>query len=200
MRATALVRLFGDEHHQLLLGAGLVLPTGSTHVRGDTPMADQVRLPYPMRPGGGSLAGYPSFTYSGHADIVSWGAQASAVLPMHENEDGYRLGFEYRGSVWGAVRILPWFQASLRASGLGRENIDGADADLDPRMVPTADPSRRALFRMEAFLGVAFTAPGTVFDGHRISVEAGLPYYQNVSGPQLGSVFSLIAGWQWTPQ
>ena len=200
MRVAALIRLFEDHNHQLLFGAGLVLPSGATHVRDDTPMGTQVRLPYPMRPGGGSVAGHPSFTYSGNADIVSWGAQASAVLPMHQNEDGYRLGFEYRGSVWGAVAIQPWFSASLRAAGVGRENIDGADPDMNPMMVPTADPNLRALFRMEAYLGVSFSAPGTVLEGHRLSVEAGLPYYQNVTGPQLGSTFSLIAGWQWTPE
>lgn len=200
MRLSGLIRLFADPSHQLLLGLGLVLPSGSTHVRGDTPMAEQVRLPYPMRPGGGSVAGAPSFTYTGRADIVSWGVQASAILPMHSNEDGYRLGFEYRGSAWAALQIMPWFGASLRMSGLGRENIDGADPDLNPMMVPTADPQRRALVRMEALLGVTFTAPGTDLEGHALSVEVGVPYYQHVAGPQLGSAVSLMAGWQWTPE
>ena len=200
MRLSGLVRLFADPSHQLLLGVGLVLPSGSTHVRGDTPMAEQVRLPYPMRPGGGSVAGYPSLTYTGRADIVSWGVQASAILPMHSNEDSYRLGFEYQGTVWAALQIMPWFGASLRFAGLGRENIEGADPDLNPMMVATADPRRRALVRMEALLGVTFTAPGTDLEGHRLSIEVGVPYYQHVAGPQLASVVSFVAGWQWTPE
>lgn len=200
MRVAGLIRLFDDRNHQLLLGLGLVLPSGAIHVRGATPHGAQMRLPYPMRPGGGSLAGYPSFTYTGHVDIVSWGAQASAVLPMHDNEDGYRLGFEYLGTVWGGLQPLPWLGASLRVAGVGRQNTWGADPDLDPTMVPTADPHLRALFRLEGYLGVSFTAPGTVLEGHRLAIEAGMPLYQTVAGPQLGTVFSLIAGWQWTPQ
>lgn len=200
MRVAGLIRLFDDGNHQLLLGLGLVLPSGAIHVRGATPHGSHVRLPYPMRPGGGSVAGYPSVTYTGNVDIVSWGAQASAVLPMYDNEDGYRLGFEYLGTVWAGLQPLPWLGASLRVSGIGRDNIHGADADLDPTMVPTADPQLRALFRMEAYLGVSFSAPGTVLEGHRLALEAGLPFYQNLTGPQLGSVFTLVAGWQWTPQ
>ncbi|HHH29445.1 MAG TPA: transporter [Polyangiaceae bacterium] len=200
MRLAGLVRLFDAPGHQLLLGVGLVLPTGSTHVRGDTPMADQVRLPYPMRPGGGSVAANPSLTYTASVDIVRFGVQASAVLPMHNNEDHYRLGFQYRGTAWAGVQPVPWFDTTLRVAGLGRENISGADADLNPNMVPTADPERRALFRMDAFLGVGFSAPDTVLSGHRLSLEVGMPFYQNVSGPQLVQLVSLMAGWQWTPE
>jgi len=199
MRATALIRLFEDPNHQLLLGAGLVLPSGSTHVRDDTPMANQVRLPYPMRPGGGSVAGNPSFTYTGHADIVSWGAQASAVLPMHRNEDGYRLGFRYGGSVWGGLQPLPWLGASVRVAGLGRENMSGADGDLNPAMVPTADGQLQALFRLDALVGFTLSAPGTILEGHQLSVEAGTPLYQNVTGPQLAQLGTLMVGWQGTP-
>ncbi len=199
IRLAGLIRLFDSGSHQLLLGVGLVLPSGATHVRGDTPMASQVRLPYPMRPGGGSLAANPSLTYTGTASLLSWGVQASAVLPMHENEDRYRLGFEYRGSVWAAVQALPWLSASLRVAGLGRENIEGADADLNPSVVPTADPQLRALFRATGLLGVSFTAPDTVLEDHRLSVEVGVPFYQNVAGPQLGQLLGVMAGWQWTP-
>jgi len=195
-----LVRLFSDHDHQILLGAGLLIPTGSTHVRDDTPAGSQVRLPYPMRPGGGSLAALPSLTYTGNGGIMSWGAQASARLPMHDNVDGYRLGFEYGGTVWGGVQALPWLEVSLRSSVHRRENIEGADPDLNPMMVPTADPTNQAFTRVEAFLGLGFTAPDTILEDHRLAVEAGMPVYQNVDGPQLGKTWQITAGWQWSPR
>ncbi|NIR29000.1 MAG: transporter, partial [Gammaproteobacteria bacterium] len=200
IRLSPLVRLFESHQHQLLVGAGILIPSGATHVRGDTPAGAQVRLPYPMRPGGGSVGALPSLTYTGSTGIVSWGAQVRARLPLHDNEDGYRLGFEYGGSAWGAVQALPWLQVSARSSVDRRENISGSDPDLNPRMVPTANPDNQAFTRVRAFVGVGLTAPDTILEEHRLAIEAGLPLYQYVDGPQLGERFQLMAGWQWSPE
>ncbi|MBW2460053.1 MAG: alpha amylase [Deltaproteobacteria bacterium] len=200
MSLVPLIQLFSNQQHQLLLGAGLLIPSGSTHVRGDTPAGDQLRLPYPMRTGGGSLAALPSLTYTGSADIVSWGAQFSARLPLHDNVDSYRLGFEYGGTLWGGLQALPWLQVTVRSSLHRRENIVGADPDLNPMMVPTSDPTKQAFTRLEVFGGVAFSAPGTILEDHRLAIEAGLPAFQSVDGPQLGEAFRIVAGWQWSPE
>lgn len=62
-----------------------------------------------------------------------------------------------------------------------------------------ADPALHSFVRMEAYLGLSFTAPDTVLAGHRLAVEAGVPFFQDVAGPQLASTWNIVAGWQWTP-
>ena len=62
-----------------------------------------------------------------------------------------------------------------------------------PRRVPTADPDRRGGSRVDLGLGLNFKLP---MKGHRLAVEAALPVYQDLDGPQLGAEWILTAGWQ----
>ena len=192
-----LIRLVDAENHRLHLNAGVMLPSGAIHVRDDTPMMANARLPYPMRLGSGAFGVQPGLTYLGQVDSVSWGAQVLTVLPLYKNEDGYRSSFEGVATAWGAIRWLDWLSTSIRISGTVRTNLEGADSDLNPALVPTADPDRRGLRRLDALLGVNFYLPYGDLRGHRLALEAGLPFFQDVDGPQLETDFVMTAGWQW---
>ena len=71
-------------------------------------------------------------------------------------------------------------------------NIDGADPDLNPMMVPTADPDRRGGSRFDLGFGVTTLA----FEKSRLAVELLLPTYQDLDGPQLETDLQLIIGLQ----
>ena len=59
-------------------------------------------------------------------------------------------------------------------------------------MVPTAVPGNYERQRLDASLGVNWFGP----NGHRFAVEAGVPLYEETSGPLLETDYWLTVGWQ----
>ena len=76
-------------------------------------------------------------------------------------------------------------------------NVDGADPALNPAMVPTADPDRRGGERIDLLAGVNLFRNEGKLKGNRISIEAGLPVYQSLDGPQLETDWIFKVAWQW---
>ena len=77
-------------------------------------------------------------------------------------------------------------------------NIHGADSDLNPMMVPTADPTLRGGNRAVVVGGVEFYIAGGTLQGNRFAIEVGVPVHQSLRGPQLEESWSLWSGWSWT--
>ncbi len=65
-------------------------------------------------------------------------------------------------------------------------------------MVPTADSKRRAGERLDLLLGLNLFQTKGFLEGHRITVEGGLPIYQSLDGPQLENDWYVNVAWQWT--
>jgi hypothetical protein len=189
--------LYNDGTHVLDVGLGVSLPTGSIDERGATPAGPDQKLPYPMQLGSGTFDILPGVTYRGFAEDISWGGQLKAVLRTGENDEDYTLGDQYEASAWGAYRWNRWVSTSVRLDGLTWGDIDGADPELNAAAVPTADPDLRAGTRLDLTFGINLFFPkGSVADGHRLAVEAGLPVYQHLDGPQLETDWIVTVGWQ----
>jgi hypothetical protein len=195
---TAMIVVLDRNRQKVHLMAGLGLPTGSIDETGVTPASDPdaVALPYPMQTGSGTLDARPGITYLGQTDVLSWGAQATADLPLGENDRGYTVGSRYDGTGWVAVRWGPWASTSLRIDGSVQGDYSGADASLNASMVPTADPELRDGTRVDLLAGLNLSVPRGPLAGHRVAVEAGFPAYQDLDGPQLERDWVLVAGWQ----
>lgn len=192
IKVSALVNLYENEGHHLHFNAGVSLPTGAVDVRDTTPAGPNMILPYPMQLGSGTLDLMPGMTYSGHSGEWSWGAQVLGTIRMGSNKRGYTLGNEGELSVWGAKRWNDTISTSVRLNGRTWGDISGADPALNPRMIPTADPTLRAGSRVDALLGLN----SSLGSGHRLSIEGGVPIVQSLDGPQLGVDYILTAGWQ----
>ncbi len=96
-----------------------------------------------------------------------------------------------------ARKVTDWSSVSLRLKWSQWLNIDGADPDLTPTMVPTADPDRRAGRRLDLLFGAnAFAGEGR-FEGLRLGFEAGLPVYQWLDGPQLETDWIVGLSLEW---
>ncbi len=184
------------ESSHVHLNLGLSVPTGSIDEEDETPasMGNDVQLPYPMQLGSGTWDLRPGLTWTGNGADWSWGAQALGTLRMGRNDRDYSLGDRIDVTAWAAYRATERVSVSGRLA-LGRiKNIDGADSDLNPAMVPTADPSRRAGTRVDALVG----ANALIGGGHRLSLEFGYPILQDLSGPQLETDFVGTIGWQFS--
>lgn len=199
VRATALVDLFRSHRHSVHANLGLSFPTGSIRQKDRTPamMGAKVRLPYPMQIGSGTFDLLPGLTYNGHEGAVSWGGQARGEIRLEENDEGYRQGNEYALTGWGGYTWTDWLSTSLRFEWSHVLNHQGRDPALNPAMVPTADPGRRAAMRLDALLGVNLSVPSGPLAGLRFAIEAGLPAYQRLDGPGLETDWMMTVGLQY---
>ncbi len=180
--------------HTIALSAGLSFPTGSTDERDDTPAGPNQLLPYPMQNGSGTFDLLPGITYTGRSEAWSWGSQFNAIVRLGENDDDYTLGNVYSASIWGARRWVDWLSSSARLIGEVVEDIDGADPQLNPLQVPTADPNLRAGNFLSLGLGLNFLVPSGPVEGVRLSVEVIIPVVQNLDGPQLERDYMILVG------
>jgi hypothetical protein len=192
----ALFRLWAEDIHRVDLLGMVRLPTGSIDVKDDTPMG-RTRLPYPMRLGSGSVDLHPGVTYQAQTETWSWGVHAGTILRTHRNHRGYRLGHRAHVTTWLARGLTEWLSASVRLDGAWWGNIHGDDDALDPALVPTADPDRRAGRRVDLLLGTNIFSLEGPLAGHRIAVEGGVPITQWLDGPQLELDYRLSLEWTW---
>jgi hypothetical protein len=194
------VRLIGgydvykSQRHTVKLTAGSSFPTGSIDERHDTPAGPDRVLPYAMQNGSGTFDLLPGITYTGRTDDWSWGGQFGATIRLGENDEDYTLGNVYTASVWGARKWTDWLSSSLRVIGESVENIDGIDPRLNPLLVPTADPDRRAGNFVSVGLGLNFLLPSGVARGTGLSIEGIVPVLQDLDGPQLERESAILVG------
>ena len=193
-----LYTLFGSVRkggNRLILNGGVSLPTGSTdvkdHANGDASQAN-VKLEYPMQLGSGTYDLLPGLTYLGDSGRWSWGAQTLEAVRLGRNSSGYRFGNDYRLSFWGAYGITDWFAPSLRVDGHWWENVHGRDAAYGPQPHnPEARADLREGRRVDLLFGIGLYDTKGLLKGTRLMVEGGLPVYQWLRGPQLGTAWML---------
>lgn len=201
LKVTGLIRWIDEPNRKIHINAGFSVPSGSIDEKDTipTPMGPQkVRLPYPMQIGSGTLDFLSGITYNGYQGAWAWGAQASSVLRSGgDNSNGYQLGDEGLLTAWGSRRFNQNVSASLRLAGKKWMNIDGADPQLNPRMVPTASASRRAGERIDVGVGVNLLGTSGAVTGQRVALEWLQPLFEDLQGPQLKSDGMLMVGWQY---
>ncbi len=147
-----------------------------------------------MQNGSGTFDLLPGITYTGRTEAWSWGSQFNSIVRLGENDDDYTLGNVYSASIWGARRWVDWLSSSARLIGEVVEDIDGADPQLNPLQVPTADPNLRAGNFLSLGLGLNFLVPSGPVEGVRLSVEVIIPVVQNLDGPQLERDYMILVG------
>ncbi len=205
LKLTALYKLYDKvasskpvrDSEKVHLNLGLSLPTGSTNERDDTPMVANQKLPYPMQLGSGTYDPILGITYVRHLNDWSWGGQAAATFRTGENDENYRLGHEYNMTAWGAKKLNNTVSISARLDGKKWSDIEGADADLNPMMTPTARTDLRGGERIDALVGLNFIAPEGAMKSQRLALEVGMPIYQDLDGPQLETDMRFMLGWQY---
>ncbi len=178
--------LYESGDRRWLLNLGVSLPTGEISARDDTPAGSDQKLPYPMQLGSGTYDLKPGLTYSARLGSVSWGAQLKATLRTGDNDNDYRLGNEYGLGAWAVYRLNRYLNSSLRLDGRSWGNINGADPELNPMLVPTSRTDLRGGERVDLLFGFDLIPTAVGWRNHRLGVEFGLPVYQKLDGPQPG--------------
>ena len=188
----AMANLFGNPRskgHRLLLNAGFTAPTGAI----DAKSAGK-QLEYSMQLGSGTWDFQPGLTYLGESESWSWGAQVLGTVRAGMNDRNYRLGDRYRLSAWTQYKLTDWFGPSARLDWHGWGNVHGADPEMNPARNPAFDASKQSGERLDFLLGLNFYIPTGLLKGNRLSIEGGVPVYQNLAGPTIGVDWMITAG------
>jgi len=196
---SGLVRLYDDGKHHVHLNAGVSLPTGSIKEK-DTMlmpsgMRRAMRLGYGMQLGSGTFDLMPGLTYYGHDGDWGWGAQVKSILRLGENSQNYSFGNKHVATAWGSYSWVPSLSTSLRVTAETQGDIDGIDSQITGAS-PTADPDNYGGERISTSLGMNYLVQTGALKGHRFSMEATLPVYQNLNGIQMKRESALVIGWQ----
>lgn len=188
---TALAVLHREGRDTVHANLGWGFPTGDADPRDATPLGAATLLPYPMRIGAGTHSFRPGLTWNRQLDGGSWGAQASAVIQVSD-DNGYALGDRKAVTGWRAWVLDETWSTSLRLNYERWSDVEGADPRLPTALVPTARPDLRGGARLDLGLGVNFKAKA----GHRLAMEFLLPLKQELDGPQLETDWSFVLGYQ----
>jgi hypothetical protein len=179
---------------RLLINAGVSFPTGSIDEKNTIMGLGTFQLEYPMQLGSGTYDFRPGLTYLGESNKWAWGAQLLNTLRFGRNENGYRLGNEYVLMGWVGYAVTDWFAPSLRINGRLWGNVHGADPQIDPTFDAEGDSHRQGGRRVDLLFGTNFYVPTGALKGTRVNIEAGLPIYERLNGPQLSTRWLFSAG------
>ena len=113
---------------------------------------------------------------------------------MYQIHHEYRLGNGYRLSAWTQLKVVDWFGPSARLDWHAWEDIHGADPRLDPNRNPAFDASKQSGERLDFLAGLNFYIPKGPLKGSRLSLEGGVPLYQNLAGPNMAVDWLITVG------
>lgn len=192
----ALLDFIRKGNETLQVHVGISAPTGSIQERDEQEdPSTETALPYPLQIGSGSWDLLPAVYYRGQEGDLAWGVQVGGVLRLEDNDRGYERGTRYWATAWLSHAWTGWLSTSGRLAWTRSGNVSGRDPALDPAASPATDPFRQAGHRIDLLPGVSFALPW--LPGQRFAVEAALPVFQHLDGPQLERDWALTAGWQW---
>lgn len=187
--------LWKGHGHRVNGTLGVSIPTGSIDERGTMLMPHNammtMRSSYGMQLGTGTYDLVPSLTYMGNAGRLGWGAQYKARIALEdENDEGYRWGNQHEVTAWLSYSLTEGLSGTARLAASTQDQIHGADPNIRGIFQGTY-PEFYGGDRIEAFLGL--NGHMTFADGTmaRLGVEAGVPLYQDLNGPQLQRDWSL---------
>ncbi len=188
LKVGALFNLYSKGNSFIHINTLFNIPVGSINNTNDTPMMKKAKLPYSMQLGSGTVDATLGFTYKGNTESWSWGIQQLNTFRIGKNNEDYRLGNGHELNSWLAYSISNSFSTSIRLSGSTHGKIKGEDTDLNPMMVPTANTNNYGGEMVESAVGFNFLVPNTKF---LLSIEAGIPIYQNYNGVFMDQGFNL---------
>ncbi len=182
-------RLYQDDVHRIQVAFGFSFPTGSsTATFSNFLLPDgtrrNIRAFYGMQPGTGTFDILPCIVYAGYLGPWSWGVSYRGRFPLGPNPQGYLWGDLHEINGWGGYTWTPGLTTTFRVSGSMQDPIRGFDPEIRGPAVP-ANPVFYGGQRVELFGGATISGKLIGYENVTVAVEAGLPVYQNLNGPQI---------------
>lgn len=194
LRALYVLKRWGRQ--QVHANFGLSLPLGVLPSERFPPSPTSPAASYLARTSSGTYDLLPGLTYRGQTDWWTWGAQGLGIVRLGLNNASYRLGNNLELTTWLSRRVTDYLSVSTRLDANLWGPIAGSDERLNPFLAPTNRTDDWAGRRIDLLFGANLFATHNDFGANQwLSVEAGVPVYQSLSGPQLKTEWLLNAGW-----
>lgn len=192
---TGLFRVYDDGINHVHFNLGLGLPSGSTTEQ-MTMLSPKgtymtMRATYGMQLGTGTYNFLPGVSYTGNMGLWSWGAQYRGFIPM-DSHNGYHWGDINQLTGWAGYTFYPGITATARIAGTVQGAIQGYDPQIYGGM-QGANPGWYGGERVDLFGGIEIAGHQFGLGHTKFAIEAGLPVYQNLNGPQIGENWQLNA-------
>lgn len=195
LKLGAMYGLFNNHKSSLHLNGSLNIPIGDIENRDDTPMMNDVKLPYAMQLGSGTFDMTLGATYKINYTNTSFGTQFLSILRTGKNSEGYRFGNIAQLNLWGAYKLSKNFSISGRILGIMEGKLKGIDSDLNPMMVTTANIANYGSNKIKTYVGMNVSFPKTSsLKDLRFGIEAGTPIYEDYNGIQMDENLTLNFG------
>lgn len=191
---SGIYRVYQDEVNRVQVSLGFSFPTGTnTGTFNDFILPNgtiqNIRGFYGMQLGSGTFDIMPGVVYAGYLGPWSWGVSYRGRFPLGPNPQGYLWGDLHEVNGWGGYTWIPGLTTTFRASASMQGPIRGFDPEIRGPAVP-ANPAFYGGQRVELFGGGTISGKFIGYESVTLAVEAGLPVYQNLNGPQI------IKNWQ----
>ena len=194
-RVSVLYGLIAKEKMSLHVNSTVNIPSANIERRDDTPMVEDMKLPYPMQLGTGTIDLSVGTTYKVTHGKLHAGFQPMGTFRTGENGQGYRFGHQLDLNGWVSYDVASWLGVSGRVLSTTLGKIAGQDDELNPMMAPPANHLNSGFTRVRSFLGANFSfGHRPVFRDFKAGIEYGLPIYQDVKGVQMSESSVITAG------
>lgn len=208
---SGIYRIYQDDIHRIQISLGFSFPTANyaatfSNFLLPTGIRANIRGFYGMQPGTGTFDILPGVIYAGYLGPWSWGLGYRGRFPLAPNtlgyswdyllayrltfplgptpSGGYRWGDLHEFNGWFGYTWTPGLTTTFRASASTQGPIRGFDPEIRGAAVP-ANPAFYGGQRVELFGGATVSGKFIGYENATVAVEAGLPVYQNLNGPQI---------------
>jgi hypothetical protein len=186
---SGIYRVYQDDVHRVHVGLGFSFPTGSNRATFTDFLLPNgtrrnIRGFYAMQLGTGTFDILPGAAYAGYLGPWSWGVSYRGRLPLGRNPQGYFWGDLHELNGWAGYTWTAGLTTTFRVNGSTQGPIRGFDPKINGPAVP-ATPFFYGGQRVEVFGGASISGKFIGYENALILVEAGLPVYQNLNGPQI---------------
>jgi len=193
IKLSVITPLYRKNNHSFILNGGVTLPTGSIDISSGHHMGMGNRMGYGMQLGSGTTDLHALVSYSGQTDNLGFGSQLGGVVRLVNNSEQYRHGNSVEHSAWIGRNIVTPLSATVRLHTSWQDHIHGSDENINPMMIPTADPLCYGGLRSRIMGGLNLKLAHFLPVNGTLGIEAGLPLYQNLNGPQMGESRTILS-------
>ncbi|BDV36073.1 alpha-amylase [Methylocystis iwaonis] len=190
--ASAIWRVYEDPINRVQVNVGMSFPTGSNHntftLLQPNGTYATTRAFYAMQIGTGTFDAMPGVVYAGQLNNWSWGLSYRGRFPLAANPEGYRWGDLHEFTGWGGYSWIPGVTTTFRVTGSLEGPIRGFDWNIAGK-AQAANPKFYGGQRVELFGGATISGKLVGYENVLLAIEAGLPVYQNLNGPQLSKAW-----------